>query len=324
MSKNKEAVDDTDDRERLNTDDPQRRLLNRRTCLQWTGATAASAVTLTGIGAAHKSGHSKDDDSNSGGKSPKPDPDPCEEVPLDIMLVLDRSSSMSQDPDNDGNTKLQEVQDAVTGTPNNGFLDRLTSTDRAGLVKFNDATPSTPDQGLTSNFDAVETAVNALTPSGGTDISVGIESATEELTTNGRSNAIPIMVVLSNGESSVNPGSAAQQAKAAGIRLITVAFGQNADTSTLMQIASDPTDENYFEAGANTIDDIFGTINRELCPDDNGGNGDGNDGSDGSGKGHHSGDGGHKGATAPARLDINNDRRVNDLFALLAKLLGGA
>jgi hypothetical protein len=297
MARKKDEVTDTD-RDRSNTDDPRRQLLNRRSYLQWTGATAASALALTGIGAAHPNESGKDGsdkDPNSGGKSPKPDPDPCEEVPLDVMLVLDRSGSMAQDSDNDGSTKLQEVQNAVTGTPANGFLDRLTSTDRAGLVKFNDTTPQTPDQGLTDNFGAVETAVSALTPSGGTDISAGIESATEELTTNGRSSAIPIMVVLSNGRSNVNPDNAAQQAKAAGIRLITVAFGQGADTSTLMQIASDPTDENFFEAGPNTIDNIFETISRELCSDDNGGNDDGNDGNGKDGHHDHDHDGGNKG-----------------------------
>lgn len=189
--------------------------------------------------------------------------DLCQAVPVDAVLVLDRSGSMGFDSDGDGDTKLQEVKSA-----SKGFVDRLTSSDRAGLVSFDGETPVTVDQSLTSDFAAVKSAIDVLSPGGGTNVGGGVDAGHGELTTNGRSQATPVLVVLSNGHSNVGPSAVteAQEAKDAGIRVITIAFGSGADETTLKEMASEPKDENFFTAEGSTIDDIFNTITQEICP----------------------------------------------------------
>lgn len=187
--------------------------------------------------------------------------DLCEAVPLDVVLVLDRSGSMSLDPDGDGTTKLEDLQAAATA-----FVDRLTATDRVGLVSFADA--ATLDSSLTDDFGSVKTAINGLVATGSTNLPDGVDTGHNEITANGRADATPILVVLSNGIPTVaDSETQAQQAKDAGIRVVTIAFGTDADDSLMEAMASEPKSNNFFDAptGAD-IDGVFETITQEICP----------------------------------------------------------
>lgn len=187
----------------------------------------------------------------------------CEAVPHDVMLVLDRSGSMSLDPDGDGNTKLDDLKAAAEA-----FVDRLTTSDLVGLVSYADS--ATLDAQLTDDHAGVKTAINALTASGLTNIADGIDTAHGEfMSSRDRPDADNIMVVLSNGVpvASPDPVPEADQAKADGIRLITVALGEDANDSLMQELASDPTSDNFFDAPTGTdVDAIFETITQEICP----------------------------------------------------------
>jgi hypothetical protein len=75
------------------------------------------------------------------------------------------------------------------------------------------------------------------------------------------------MVVLSNGQDFGGAAvSAAQAAKDAGTRVITIAYGSGADTATLEEMASDPPEDNAFVAAIDTIESILETIAQEICP----------------------------------------------------------
>lgn len=188
--------------------------------------------------------------------------DLCEAIPHDIVLVLDRSGSMGVDPDGDGNSKLDDVKAAATG-----FVDRLTSSDRVGLVSFNQNPAS--DVALTDDFSTVKSTINGLSAGGATNIGGATDLAHDQLNTNGRSGVDPILVLLSNGAHNTGPapGPEADEAKADGIRVITIAFGTGADDATLKEMASDPKASNFFDAptGAD-IDSVFQTITQEICP----------------------------------------------------------
>lgn len=220
--------------------------LDRRRTLQLLGSSAVAVGV--GVGSGTVGAQSGFDDL-------------CEAVPLDVVLVLDRSGSMGADPDGDGDTKLDDLKAAATG-----FVDRLTSTDRVGLVSF--ASGVRVDSQLTNDFDAVKTAISALSDGGSTNLGGGIGTGAGELD-HRRSDATPILIVLSNGLANAGPGvvSEATEAKSDGVRLISIALGSDADDSTLQAIASDPKGENFFDAptGAD-LDEVFKTITEEICP----------------------------------------------------------
>ncbi len=108
--------------------------------------------------------------------------------PLDVMLVLDVSGSMTGAP-------LADLKVAA-----NAFIDLLDDTlDTVGLTSF--GTFSTLRSPLTFDHAAIQAAITALTIAspGGTGISVGIETGLTELTAHKRTGATQVMLLLSDG-----------------------------------------------------------------------------------------------------------------------------
>jgi hypothetical protein len=109
-----------------------------------------------------------------------------ERRPLDVMLVLDRSLSMSGQP-------LTDAKNAAKL-----LVDQLNSTlDQVGLVSYSDW--ANLDAGLTNNFTAVKSAIDAMVASGYTNIGDAVYKAQAELNTHGRSGTVKVMVVLTDG-----------------------------------------------------------------------------------------------------------------------------
>jgi hypothetical protein len=162
---------------------------------------------------------------------------PAEErLPVDVMLIIDRSESMST-----GN-KLGDAKAAAQY-----FITQLDSSkDRVGLVSYSDS--AALNQGLTSNFATVNNKINALSSTGGyTNIGAAINTANQELATNGRSQAVLVEILLTDGlpnrpyggaSANFNEASAeyargfAQAAHDDGITLYTIGLGSSNDPAT--------------------------------------------------------------------------------------------
>jgi len=114
--------------------------------------------------------------------------DPLEtRVPVDVMLIIDRSLSMGLG----GN--LPAAKAAAKA-----FVDTLDSSqDQVGLVSLSSS--ASLAVGLTNDFARVRSRIDALFPSGYTNIGHAIHVASDELTTNGRSNAVLVEVLLTDG-----------------------------------------------------------------------------------------------------------------------------
>jgi predicted ribosomally synthesized peptide with SipW-like signal peptide len=108
----------------------------------------------------------------------------------------------------------------------------------------------------------------------GTDLPVGIETA-QSLLDAGRPDAEKVMIVLGDGGQDGTSGAVgeANAAKAAGTRVVTIAFGANAKEGLLRNLASDPKEENFYDVRADldaleaAVADAFTSIVLDLVGD---------------------------------------------------------
>jgi len=185
----------------------------------------------------------------------------CE--PSDVVIVIDKSGSMTTVDNGETETRMSLAKDAAKY-----FVDLLAEDDKSGLVSF--ASTAHLDQELTDNGSLVKAAIDALVPSGLTCISCGIEKAQVELEDNGRENVTPVIVMLTDGYPTMDTDelalAAAGYSKGEGTTIFTIGIGE-ADQDLLEEIASDPT---KFSFGApSDLDAIYEDIAGALCqPDD--------------------------------------------------------
>jgi hypothetical protein len=137
--------------------------------------------------------------------------------PLDVMVVFDTSCSMEYaNPfagcnENDNTLIPGKFTSAKDGAK--ALADALEPDDQIGLVSYNAS--ATLQEGLAPVSGAFDTAVNGLGTGGNTNIAAGIETAQNELDTNGRPGANPVMVILSDGFPFVQGQSNEDSAEAA-------------------------------------------------------------------------------------------------------------
>ncbi|MBI3958735.1 MAG: VWA domain-containing protein [Chloroflexi bacterium] len=145
--------------------------------------------------------------------------------PVDVLLVIDRSGSMS------GNSIADAKQAAIT------FVGQMDLTvDQAGAASFSSTGAGRLDHALSRDGGSVSAAINRLFASGMTNMQEGLELAEAELG-NSQQKALnaPVIVILSDGfhneTSTSSLFAAANRIKAKGIRIISIGLGANAVSS---------------------------------------------------------------------------------------------
>ncbi|WP_339318730.1 MucBP domain-containing protein [Paenibacillus sp. FSL R10-2734] len=124
----------------------------------------------------------------------------------DVVLVIDKSGSMAyngpgttggksygKSPDNSKMTKAKAAA--------NQFVDSLlqpNSTTRVAVISFSDVANKISDFTDVNNKDALNTAINNISPNGGTNIQAGIHQASELLKNSSANNKF--IVLLSDGQ----------------------------------------------------------------------------------------------------------------------------
>jgi Mg-chelatase subunit ChlD len=198
---------------------------------------------------------------------------------LDIMIVIDNSGSMC-DPQFNNPDRLPAAKQAAIA-----FLNRLDNTQhRVGLVSFDRRVNLR--QGLTEDYEALRTRIDAIPCGGGTNIGAGIERAQRELSTNGREGISRVMVILSDGEPIVDrnggncpPGPTApntctaytldeaREAATAGTVVYSIGLGVATGSfleTVVRDIANEPA--NYLNAPTETnLQAIYQRISEGIC-----------------------------------------------------------
>ena len=157
----------------------------------------------------------------------------------DIMLVLDRSSSMS-------GLKLDAARAAASR-----FVSQLDlSRHRAGLVSFSDL--ASLDQPLTADGAALRAVLDSIRSDGSTDIGTALERAQDHLAEAGRPGALPVLLLMTDGKPTrdgqpyIDALRTAARARGRGGLVYVVGLGDDVVTELLVAIAGDA--ERYFFA----------------------------------------------------------------------------
>jgi len=149
---------------------------------------------------------------------------------LDLVLVVDASSSMAGDKLEAAKAAMRRVLDAA----------RLSSgDDRVALIAFDGA--ARVAQALTSDRARLEAGLMAVQPGEGTRIDLGLFAALGALDDAAARGAHPVIVLLSDGrqvEATAEAHAAGDAARARGIEVFTVGLGADADVDLLRALAT--------------------------------------------------------------------------------------
>jgi len=194
----------------------------------------------------------------------------CSPTALDIMLVLDRSTSMNTMDGSD--TRLHFAMNAASN-----FVYAVSQAnygDYIGLVSFAwNHPPDSPhvDVAPTTTYSSVIGALWSLVTHDGTAIGTAVNTATGQFPSSGRNR---IMVLLTDGEETEksDPGKAANDAKGANVHLITVGLGTLQDTSTaLLSAMASPRFDNaqlqdfYNPKNSSELIGVYDQIAASIC-----------------------------------------------------------
>ncbi|MBV8515961.1 MAG: VWA domain-containing protein [Acidobacteria bacterium] len=219
-------------------------------------------------------------------------------LPLDVILVLDKSGSMA-DPPPDAGPNFPTSKAAILKSAAKAFvaqwrqIDAPTgsgdwSEDRIGVVLFDStATPQSLAGGVPpANFfvkrgssaapgpwDAVTGAIDGLTPGASTSIGAGINAAHQQwkndpahdltciVVTDGMQNTAPLITAAPSGFLSLTPvAGLAAELRQRFIPIQTIGFGTPAavDENLLRNISFETAGRSYISVNATTMFDAFG------------------------------------------------------------------
>ncbi|MEY9096626.1 IPT/TIG domain-containing protein [Paenibacillus sp. RC84] len=184
--------------------------------------------------------------------------------PNDVILIIDRSGSM-------GTEKMNSAKNAAKG-----FIDLMDFTKhQVGIVDFSTNVGSF---NLTTDKQSAKSYVDTLIANGSTNTGSAIQKATE-LLANHRSDAQPVIVLLTDGEATgAGDGlnafdytlKKAQEAKDAGIVFYTIALlnaTDNPDSSSpniLMKNMATTAHHHHFILGSVGLSEIYAAIVQEI------------------------------------------------------------
>lgn len=157
------------------------------------------------------------------------------ERPVDLLLVIDISSSMGAPTEPGGRPKIDAAREAA-----GDFLGRLAEGDRAAVVVFDaEARLLSP---LGADPAAAGAALAGLATGSGSRLEAGIAAAREILEREARPESTRAMVLLTDAErmDAAAVLAEAEAARAQDIRIYAIGLGMQVDDTLLATVAGDP------------------------------------------------------------------------------------
>lgn len=113
----------------------------------------------------------------------------CANVPADIMLVIDRSQSMSGSAISSAKSAAKSFVDIVAQNADN----------RIGLVTFSSNDRTRLESPLTNSFSSVKTKIDSISVTGETCTQCGVKEANDEITAHKRAGIKNVVILLTDG-----------------------------------------------------------------------------------------------------------------------------
>ena len=174
-------------------------------------------------------------------------------TPADIVLIMDRSSSMTRDRMTFAKAAAKQLIDMVDGARDGAT--------RMGIVSF--GTDATEDVALTSDFTALKPAIDALVRGGYTDHKAAFEAAGNLLSV--PSSVRQVVIMFTDGETtaSPDPAPAVQALKDKGVEIFCI--GLATDPAPLNLWATDPDSTHVaYTDDAAQLEQVFRQIGAEV------------------------------------------------------------
>lgn len=174
-------------------------------------------------------------------------------LPLELALVVDRSATADI-------RFVREIGEA--------FLNALGKNDRIALISF--AQDATVDVALTASRQLFRDGLDGLRNIGKTAVGDGLFAATQHLLKRGRSEALWVEVLVTDGRANAgrNPRLQAQLAADNAIQVDTVGTGRNPDEGLLQAIAEAAGGSFFREFSPVVIDEIFAQTTFTVAAND--------------------------------------------------------
>ncbi|MGL5826767.1 MAG: substrate-binding domain-containing protein [Nocardioides sp.] len=190
-----------------------------------------------------------------------------------VLSLVDVSGSMGETLSGSSVTKLAAAQEAAIES-----LDLFTKRDEVGLWSFSSDTEDRPTytdlvpiapigsrEGEQSHRKRLASAIESLEPTGGTGLYDAIEAAYRQVLSTGSEGRIDAVVVLTDGKNDVRGGIGLNKlldllrtgVDGRTARVITVAYGPDADTEVLAKIASASKGAAYVAPSAEELSKVY-------------------------------------------------------------------
>jgi len=173
--------------------------------------------------------------------------------PIDCLLLID----------------VSETSDLVAAKQfAYGVIDQLGVNDRMGLISY--STTAELDMPMTHNVGAVKLAVADLTTGGRSAMGLAMQMARREFQYVGRDDAVHVIILVTDGQSSVGiePDDEGEAAAQMGIKIISVGNGMLINRNLLETFASQTDGLFFASASERTHTDIFTHLDVTLAASD--------------------------------------------------------
>ncbi|HRV91305.1 MAG TPA: DnaJ domain-containing protein [Anaerolineae bacterium] len=180
---------------------------------------------------------------------------PISRLPLNLCLVLDRSTSMQ-------GMRLQQVKEGTRQ-----IVDRLNDDDALSVVIFSDrAEVILPSQRKVDKAMA-KSIVSTIQPSGGTEMFQGLQAGLDELEKNRTNSSVNHLILLTDGQTYGDEEDCLKKAEWGGlnqISLTTMGIGSDWNENLLDQMATSSGGTSVYIDSPRKIVDVFKDTIRNL------------------------------------------------------------
>ncbi len=180
---------------------------------------------------------------------------PTARLPLNLCLVLDRSTSMQ-------GMRLQQVKEGTRQ-----IIDRLNPNDSLSVVVFSDRAEVILSSQFGLDKAMAKSIVSTIQPSGGTEMLQGLNIGLKELEKNRAKASVNHLILLTDGQTYGDEQGCLEKAGWAGhnqISLTTMGIGSDWNENLLDQMASSSGGISVYIDSPRKIVDIFKDTIREL------------------------------------------------------------